>query len=111
MLILHIHLLSSTRLTAYVVKVFALANNLIAVQSEVICNAVRFLIVNTQQRNGMFMEVGSVSLKEILVRALISLTLTLHFNKSLHKIQTYRIVYRMLFWMNQQTFIIKYIKK
>lgn len=79
-LILHIHLLSSTRLTAYVVKVFALANNLIAVQSEVICNAVRFLIVNTQQPNGMFMEVGSVSHKEILVRALISLTLTLHFN-------------------------------
>lgn len=110
MLILHIHL-SSTRLTAYVVKVFALANNLIAVQSEVICNAVRFLIVNTQQRNGMFMEVGSVSLKEILVRALISLTLTLHFNKSLHKIQTCRIVYQMSFWMNQQTFIIKYIKK
>uniref|UniRef100_A0A669F801 Anaphylatoxin-like domain-containing protein n=1 Tax=Oreochromis niloticus TaxID=8128 RepID=A0A669F801_ORENI len=57
---------SSTWLTAYVVKVFALANNLIAVQSEVICNAVRFLIVNTQQPNGMFMEVGSVSHKEIL---------------------------------------------
>uniref|UniRef100_A0A669E4L7 Complement component c3a, duplicate 5 n=1 Tax=Oreochromis niloticus TaxID=8128 RepID=A0A669E4L7_ORENI len=44
---------SSTWLTAYVVKVFALANNLIAVQSEVICNAVRFLIVNTQQPNGI----------------------------------------------------------
>ncbi|KAL3996131.1 solute carrier family 38 (sodium-coupled neutral amino acid transporter), member 3 [Sarotherodon galilaeus] len=57
---------SSTWLTAYVVKVFALANNLIAVQSEVICNAIRFLIVNTQQPNGMFMEVGSVSHKEIL---------------------------------------------
>ncbi|XP_030585760.1 complement C3-like isoform X2 [Archocentrus centrarchus] len=57
---------SSTWLTAYVVKVFAMANNLVAVQSEVICNAVSFLILNTQQPDGMFREVGSVSHKEIL---------------------------------------------
>lgn len=57
---------SSTWLTAYVVKVFAMANNLVAVQSEVICNAVNFLILNTQQPDGMFREVGSVSHKEIL---------------------------------------------
>ncbi|KAM9314813.1 complement C3-like [Pholidichthys leucotaenia] len=51
---------SSTWLTAYVVKVFAMANNLIAVESEVICDAIKFLIVNTQEPPGFFREVGSV---------------------------------------------------
>uniref|UniRef100_A0A3Q1IWP6 Uncharacterized protein n=1 Tax=Anabas testudineus TaxID=64144 RepID=A0A3Q1IWP6_ANATE len=52
---------SSTWLTAYVVKVFAMANSLVAIQSEVICGAVKFLILNTQQPDGMFKEVGRVS--------------------------------------------------
>ncbi|KAF3687377.1 Complement C3 Complement C3 beta chain Complement C3 alpha chain [Channa argus] len=52
---------SSTWLTAYVVKVFTMAYNLVAVQSEVICDAVKFLILNAQQPNGEFRELGRVS--------------------------------------------------
>ncbi|XP_045898002.1 complement C3-like, partial [Micropterus dolomieu] len=52
---------SSTWLTAYVAKVFAMANSLVALQSNVICDAVKFLIVNAQQPDGMFREVGTVS--------------------------------------------------
>lgn len=33
-----------TRLTAFVVKVFALASNLIAIDSQVLCGAVKWLI-------------------------------------------------------------------
>uniref|UniRef100_A0A671YF81 NTR domain-containing protein n=1 Tax=Sparus aurata TaxID=8175 RepID=A0A671YF81_SPAAU len=50
---------SSTWLTAYVAKVFAMANNLVAVQPDLICDAVKFLI-NAQQDDGMFREVGVV---------------------------------------------------
>ncbi|KAM6939525.1 complement C3-like [Xenentodon cancila] len=60
------HLLSSTRLTAYVVKVFAMAINLVGVQRPVICDAVMFLILNTQQPNGLFKEVGQVSHQEMM---------------------------------------------
>ncbi|XP_061576938.1 complement C3-like isoform X1 [Cololabis saira] len=51
---------SSTWLTAYVTKVLALAYNLILVQQNVICDAVKFLILNTQQPDGSFMEIGDV---------------------------------------------------
>uniref|UniRef100_A0A3B3YTN6 Alpha-macroglobulin receptor-binding domain-containing protein n=1 Tax=Poecilia mexicana TaxID=48701 RepID=A0A3B3YTN6_9TELE len=51
---------SSTWLTAYVTKVFSLAYNLIAVQNEHICGAVKYLILNAQQPDGMFKEVGKV---------------------------------------------------
>uniref|UniRef100_A0A671YAH4 Complement C3-like n=1 Tax=Sparus aurata TaxID=8175 RepID=A0A671YAH4_SPAAU len=51
---------SSSWLTAYVTKVFAMANNLVAVQRHVICDAVKFLILNAQQPDGMFREVGKV---------------------------------------------------
>uniref|UniRef100_A0A7N6F8K9 NTR domain-containing protein n=1 Tax=Anabas testudineus TaxID=64144 RepID=A0A7N6F8K9_ANATE len=54
------HRQSSTWLTAYVAKVFAMANSLVAVQSEVICGAVKFLILNAQQPDGMFKEVGTI---------------------------------------------------
>ncbi|KAM4750142.1 complement C3-like [Anableps anableps] len=57
---------SSTWLTAYVVKVFSLTNNLVAVQSKVICDAVNFLILSTQQSDGMFREVGSISHPEMI---------------------------------------------
>ncbi|KAM4595788.1 complement C3-like [Fundulus diaphanus] len=57
---------SSTWLTAYVVKVFSLASNLVAVQSKVICDAVRFLILRAQQSDGTFREVGSVSHPEMI---------------------------------------------
>ncbi|XP_059198913.1 complement C3-like isoform X2 [Centropristis striata] len=51
---------SSTWLTAYVAKVFAMANTLVAVQREHICGAVRFLILNAQQPDGLFVEIGYV---------------------------------------------------
>ncbi|XP_061577004.1 complement C3-like isoform X2 [Cololabis saira] len=57
---------SSTWLTAYVVKVFAMAYNLVGVQRSVICDAVKFLILKTQQPSGLFEEVGGVSNREMM---------------------------------------------
>ncbi|KAM7009820.1 complement C3-like [Tautogolabrus adspersus] len=51
---------SSTWLTAYVAKVFSMANNLVAFENYVICDAIKFLILNAQQPDGVFREVGSV---------------------------------------------------
>ncbi|KAM6939508.1 complement C3-like [Xenentodon cancila] len=51
---------STTWLTAYVTKVFSMVYNQILVQQNVICDAVKFLILNTQQPDGTFMEIGSV---------------------------------------------------
>ncbi|MED6258026.1 hypothetical protein ATANTOWER_001900, partial [Ataeniobius toweri] len=56
---------SSSWLTAYVAKVFAMASNLIAVQSDHICGAVKFLILQVQQPDGMFKEVGKVYHREM----------------------------------------------
>ncbi|XP_070846556.1 complement C3-like [Chaetodon trifascialis] len=56
---------SSTWLTAFVAKVFAMASNLVPVQESIICDAVRFLIVNTQQSDGMFKEVGRIFFAEM----------------------------------------------
>nr|AIA08688.1 complement component C3 [Oplegnathus fasciatus] len=50
---------SSTWLTAYVAKVFAMAYDLVPVQSSVICDAVKFLI-ESQQSDGMFTEAGMI---------------------------------------------------
>ncbi|XP_023603360.1 complement C3-like [Myotis lucifugus] len=47
---------SSTWLTAYVVKVFSLAANLITIDSEVICGAVKWLILEKQRPDGVFQE-------------------------------------------------------
>ncbi|KAM9856754.1 complement C3-like [Aulostomus maculatus] len=49
---------SSTWLTAYVAKVFAIANNLVAVEKEKICEAIKFLVLQAQQPDGMFKELG-----------------------------------------------------
>nr|ADU33222.1 complement component c3 [Epinephelus coioides] len=57
---------SSTWLTAYVAKVFAMANSLVAVQKEHICEAIKFLILNAQQPDGLFREVGKVSHGEMI---------------------------------------------
>nr|XP_044609056.1 complement C3-like [Equus asinus] len=46
----------STWLTAYVVKVFALASNLIAIDSQVLCGAVKWLILQKQKPDGVFQE-------------------------------------------------------
>lgn len=56
------------RLTAYVAKVFAMANNLVAVPDNMICGAVKFLILHTQQPNGMFKEVGRIIHGGMIVR-------------------------------------------
>uniref|UniRef100_A0A667I3W7 Complement C3 n=1 Tax=Lynx canadensis TaxID=61383 RepID=A0A667I3W7_LYNCA len=45
-----------SRLTAYVVKVFSLAANLIAIQADVICGAVKWLILHRQNPDGVFRE-------------------------------------------------------
>ncbi len=63
--------LSSLRLTAYVVKVFAMANNLVAIPTSIICDAIKFLILNAQQSNGLFKEVGRVFYTEMTVRKLL----------------------------------------
>ncbi|KAM7010032.1 complement C3-like [Tautogolabrus adspersus] len=55
----------SSWLTAYVLKVFAIASNLVAVPSDVICSAVKFLILNAQQPDGMFYETGYVYSREM----------------------------------------------
>uniref|UniRef100_A0A674K2W8 NTR domain-containing protein n=1 Tax=Terrapene triunguis TaxID=2587831 RepID=A0A674K2W8_9SAUR len=47
---------ASTWLTAYVVKVFALAYELIAIDPEVLCGAVKWLILHKQKPDGAFQE-------------------------------------------------------
>ncbi|TFJ97049.1 putative ribonuclease ZC3H12D [Platysternon megacephalum] len=47
---------ASTWLTAYVVKVFALAYELIAIDPEVLCGAVKWLILHKQKPDGVFQE-------------------------------------------------------
>ncbi|XP_026216238.1 complement C3-like [Anabas testudineus] len=49
----------STWLTAYVAKVFAMAYELVAVDTKVICKAVRFL-TTAQQPDGMFRDIGTI---------------------------------------------------
>uniref|UniRef100_A0A672IG44 Complement C3-like n=1 Tax=Salarias fasciatus TaxID=181472 RepID=A0A672IG44_SALFA len=51
---------SSSWLTAYVAKVFAMAHGLVAVQEKYICDAIKYLILNAQQPDGMFRELGAV---------------------------------------------------
>ncbi|XP_069024451.1 complement C3-like isoform X1 [Embiotoca jacksoni] len=55
-----LHRQSSTWLTAYVAKVFSMSRNLVAVQSHIICDAIKYLILSTQQPDGLFKELGSV---------------------------------------------------
>lgn len=56
------------RLTAYVVKVFSLATNLIAIDSQVLCGAVKWLILEKQKPDGVFQEDGPVIHQEMIVR-------------------------------------------
>ncbi|XP_036027140.1 complement C3 [Onychomys torridus] len=56
----------STWLTAYVVKVFALAANLIAIDSQVLCGAVKWLILEKQKPDGVFQEDGPVIHQEMI---------------------------------------------
>ncbi|XP_021561126.1 complement C3 [Neomonachus schauinslandi] len=56
---------SSTWLTAYVVKVFSLAANLIAIDAQVLCGAVKWLIIEKQKPDGIFNEDGPVIHQEM----------------------------------------------
>nr|XP_055060099.1 complement C3-like isoform X2 [Misgurnus anguillicaudatus] len=47
---------SSTWLTAYVAKIFAMANHLIAVEENVLCSALKWLVHNKQLPDGSFKE-------------------------------------------------------
>ncbi|XP_043842630.1 complement C3 [Dromiciops gliroides] len=57
---------SSTWLTAYVVKVFSMATNLIAIDAQVLCGAVKWLILDKQKPDGMFQEDGPVIHQEMI---------------------------------------------
>ncbi|XP_041960864.1 complement C3-like isoform X1 [Alosa sapidissima] len=48
--------LPGTWLTAYVAKVFSMASDIISVDNNVICSALKWLILNRQQPDGIFME-------------------------------------------------------
>ncbi|XP_039370155.1 venom factor-like [Mauremys reevesii] len=58
--------LSSTWLTAYVAKVFALASKLVPIQPEVICGAVKWLILEKQKPDGIFQENAPVMSKSMM---------------------------------------------
>lgn len=55
-----------------------MAYHLVAVESGVICDAVKFLIFKAQQSDGLFREVGRVNNREMVVRAMMLLTSILH---------------------------------
>ncbi|NXI59921.1 CO3 protein, partial [Chloroceryle aenea] len=56
---------SSTWLTAYVAKVFAMAIRLIDIEPEVVCGAIKWLILEKQKPDGIFQEDGPVIHKEM----------------------------------------------
>ncbi|XP_063332735.1 complement C3-like [Pelmatolapia mariae] len=56
---------SSTWLTAYVAKVFAMAQHLFIVQKHVICDAVKYLILKGQLPDGVFREFAPVIHQEM----------------------------------------------
>uniref|UniRef100_H3B954 Complement C3 n=1 Tax=Latimeria chalumnae TaxID=7897 RepID=H3B954_LATCH len=56
---------SSTWLTAYVVKVFAMADTLIAIDPQVLCGAVKWLVLEKQKPDGLFQETATVYHKEM----------------------------------------------
>uniref|UniRef100_A0A8C3DJH9 Complement C3 n=1 Tax=Corvus moneduloides TaxID=1196302 RepID=A0A8C3DJH9_CORMO len=58
---------SSTWLTAYVVKVFAMARKLTDIEHSEICGPVKWLILNKQKPDGVFQEDAPVIHKEMLV--------------------------------------------
>ncbi|KAL7852192.1 hypothetical protein SRHO_G00179770 [Serrasalmus rhombeus] len=51
---------SSTWLTAYVVKMFSKASDLVRINPDIIRDAIRWLILNAQMPDGVFIEVGKV---------------------------------------------------
>ncbi|KAM9769654.1 complement C3-like [Menidia menidia] len=60
------HCKSTTWLTAYVAKVFAMAYDFAIIKVEIICEAIKFMILRTQQPDGQFVEIGDVYHKEMI---------------------------------------------
>ncbi|NXV55930.1 CO3 protein, partial [Molothrus ater] len=58
---------SSTWLTAYVVKVFAMARKLTDIEHSEICGPIKWLILNKQKPDGVFQEDAPVIQKEMMV--------------------------------------------
>ncbi|XP_051749566.1 complement C3 isoform X3 [Ctenopharyngodon idella] len=56
---------SSTWLTAYVAKVFAMASNFVAIEENVICSALKWLVLNKQLPDGSFREDSAVHQSEM----------------------------------------------
>ncbi|KAI4872725.1 hypothetical protein NFI96_024607, partial [Prochilodus magdalenae] len=50
----------STWLTAYVVKMFSMASNLVRIDPKVICSAIKWLTLNAQMPDGVFREVTQI---------------------------------------------------
>uniref|UniRef100_A0A671NR60 Complement C3-like n=1 Tax=Sinocyclocheilus anshuiensis TaxID=1608454 RepID=A0A671NR60_9TELE len=69
-----IHRPSSTWLTAYVAKVLAMANNLVIIEENVICSALKWLVLHKQLPDGSFKEESAVIHGEMVVNADASLT-------------------------------------
>ncbi|NXK18983.1 CO3 protein, partial [Arenaria interpres] len=57
---------SSTWLTAYVAKVFAMAIKLVDIEPEVVCGAIKWLILEKQKPDGIFQEDAPVIHNEML---------------------------------------------
>ncbi|XP_042200575.1 venom factor-like [Callorhinchus milii] len=53
------------RLTAYVAKVFAMAQSLISIKAEVLCEDLKWLILRKQKPDGIFVEYAAVSQLEM----------------------------------------------
>ena len=66
-------------MTAFVAKVFAVARYLVSIETRLICDAIRFLILQAQQPDGRFTEVGTILQGGIAVRTLITVTEVLIF--------------------------------
>nr|XP_040041543.1 complement C3-like [Gasterosteus aculeatus aculeatus] len=58
--------ISGTWLTAYVAKVFSMAYSLVSMRKNHICDAIKYLILNTQQPDGVFVEKGRVVMGEMI---------------------------------------------
>ncbi|GAA6085525.1 complement C3-like, partial [Tachysurus ichikawai] len=61
------HTPSSTWLTAYVAKVFALASDLITINEDILCSALKWLNLNSQMPDGSFIENAPVYHGEMVV--------------------------------------------
>ncbi|KAI1886573.1 hypothetical protein AGOR_G00197200 [Albula goreensis] len=57
---------TSTWLTAYVAKVFGMAYQLVPIEDDVLCSAIKWLVLNAQEPDGMFKEHGKVYQSEMM---------------------------------------------